>query len=163
LLVQRAHWFDLRVSRTHRFLRYWLPVIVWMALIFSASGDKKSSQTSSRLIAPIVKFFVPDISPKRLDQIVFTARKAAHVTEYAVLSWLLARAFLRPGTPWGRWERKAAALAWLIASLYAASDELHQAFVPNRQGRWGDVWLDSFGAAVGIAALYQFGRWRKYW
>ena len=134
-----------------------------MALIFSASGDKKSSQTSSRLIAPVVRFFVPNISQQRLDQIVFAARKTAHVTEYAVLSWLLARAFLRPGTPWGRWDRKAAALAWLIASLYAASDELHQVFVPNREGRWSDVLLDSSGAALGIIGLYQFGRLRKYW
>ena len=54
-------------------------------------------------------------------------------------------------------------LAWLIASLYAASDELHQAFVPNRTARWADVGLDSFGAAVGAVTLYYFGRWRKYW
>ena len=147
----------------HRFLRYWVPVLLWMALIFSASGDTKSSHKSSRLIGPFVKFFVPDISEERLEQIVFGVRKAAHLTEYAVLSWLLARAFLRPGTPWGRWDRKAALLAWLIASLYAASDELHQSFVPNRTARWADVGLDSFGAAVGAVTLYYFGRWRKYW
>jgi VanZ family protein len=134
-----------------------------MVLIFSASGDKKSSQSSSRLIAPIVRFFVPDISEARLQQTVFIARKAAHVTEYAILAWLLARALLRPGTPWGKWRRNAALLAWLIASLYAASDELHQAFVPNRSARWGDVGLDSCGAAVGVLALYGFGRWRRYW
>jgi VanZ family protein len=134
-----------------------------MVLIFSASGDKKSGESSSRLIAPLVKFFVPDISEPRLQQVVFGVRKAAHVTEYAVLSWLLARALLRPGTPWGRWRRTAALLAWFVASLYAASDELHQAFVPNRQARWADVGLDSCGAALGVMALYRFGRWRKYW
>jgi VanZ family protein len=134
-----------------------------MVLIFSASGDKKSGQSSSRLIAPLVRFFVPDISEGRLQQIVFGARKAAHVTEYAILSWLLARALLRPGTPWGRWQRKAALLAWLVASLYAASDEIHQSFVPNRQARWADVCLDSFGAGLGVMALYRFGRWRHYW
>jgi len=147
----------------HRVLRYWLPVLIWMVLIFSASGDRKSSQTSSKLIAPIVKFFVPDISEARLQQIVFGVRKAAHVTEYAILSWLLARALMRPGTPWGKWRRKAALVAWFVASLYAASDELHQAFVPNRSARWGDVSLDSFGAALGVMALYRFGRWRRYW
>jgi VanZ family protein len=99
----------------------------------------------------------------RVQQIVFGVRKVAHVTEYAVLSWLVARALLRPGTPWGRWRRNAALLAWLIASLYAASDEIHQAFVPNRQARWGDVGLDSLGAALGVMALYRFGRWRHYW
>lgn len=147
----------------HRFLRYWLPVLIWMALVFSASADTKSSHTSSLLIGPLVKFLLPNISEVRLEQIVSAVRKAAHLTEYAVLSWLLARALLRPGTPWGHWDRKAALLAWLIASLYAASDELHQAFVPNRQGRWPDVCLDSFGAALGVVTFYHFGRWRKYW
>jgi VanZ family protein len=134
-----------------------------MVLIFSASGDKKSGQSSSRLIAPILKFFVPNISEARVQQIVFGVRKAAHVTEYAILSWLMGRALLRPGTPWGRWRRNAALFAWFIASLYAASDEIHQAFVPNRQARWGDVCLDSFGAALGVMGLYRFGRWRNYW
>lgn len=134
-----------------------------MTLIFSASGDPKSSQTSSRLIAPLVRFFAPDISEHHLNQIVFVVRKTAHVTEYAVLAWLLARAFLKPGTPQGRWHRKLVLIAWVIAALYSASDEIHQAFVPNREPRTMDVALDSLGAALGLAALYYFGRWRKYW
>jgi VanZ family protein len=134
-----------------------------MTLIFGASGDSRSAQTSSRLIGPVVKFFVPDISPERLEQIIFVVRKTAHVTEYAILSWLLARALLKPGTPYGQWHRKLVLIAWVIAALYSASDEIHQAFVPNREARTGDVALDSFGAALGLVALYYFGRWRKYW
>ena len=152
-----------QVSRTHKFFRYWFPVLLWMALIFSASGDSKSTQTSSRLIAPIVRFFVPNISEARMEQIVFTVRKCAHVAEYAVLAWLLARAFIKPGLPRAPWARKAAVFAWLVAALYSASDELHQSFVPGRQGRWADVWLDTAGAALGIIAFYWFGRWRGYW
>jgi VanZ family protein len=134
-----------------------------MALIFSASSDPKSSQTSSRLIGPVVRFFVPNISERRLDQIVFLVRKAAHVTEYAVLGWLLARALLKPGTPQGRWHPKLVLIAWVVVALYSASDEIHQAFVPNREPRTTDVALDSFGAALGLVALYYFGRWRRYW
>jgi VanZ family protein len=134
-----------------------------MALIFSASGDTKSGQKSSRLIAPILRYFAPDISSERIDQIVFTVRKMAHVTEYAVLSWLIARAFAKPATPLGKWTRGAALLAFIMAALYSATDELHQAFVPGRQARWTDVWLDSTGAALGVIAFYWFGRWRGYW
>jgi VanZ family protein len=134
-----------------------------MAVIFSASGDSKSSQTSSRIIAPIVRFFMPEISEDRLRQIIFVVRKGAHVTEYAVLSWLVARAFLHPGVPGSNWQAKKAFAAWIIAALYSATDEFHQAFVPTRQARWSDVWLDSFGAALGVMAFYFFGRWRKYW
>ena len=134
-----------------------------MGLIFSASGDPKSSQTSSRIIGPVVRFFLPDISERGLEQIVFVVRKAAHVTEYAVLAWLLARALLKPGTPEGRWHRKLVLIAWVVVALYSASDEIHQAFVPNRTSRAADVVLDSFGGALGLIALYYFGRWRRYW
>jgi VanZ family protein len=163
LRAQTVACFYDTVSRTHRFFRYWLPVAVWMALIFSASGDPKSSQTSSRLIGPLVRFFVPDISERHVEQIVFFVRKTAHVTEYAILAWLLARALLKPGTPQGRWHRKLALIAWAVVALYSASDEIHQAFVPNRSPRTADVALDSLGAALGLVALYYFGRWRKYW
>lgn len=134
-----------------------------MAVIFSASADPKSGPTSSRLIAPVVRFFFPDVSAEHLDQIVFVVRKAAHVTEYAVLSWLLARAFTKPATPTGGWSRKAAVLAWLIAAIYSTTDEFHQSFVPNRDARWSDVMIDSFGAALGVAGFFWFGRFRGYW
>jgi VanZ family protein len=152
------------VSRTHKFLRYWLPVLIWMALIFSASADSQSSQRSSRFIGPLVRWFIPNISEARLYQIVFIARKAAHVTEYAVLSCLFARAlhtpaaFTRP-----EWSRKRAALAWFVAALYSATDELHQAFVPNRDGRWTDVGIDAIGALVGVLVFWSWGRLRKFW
>lgn len=151
------------MSRTQKFFRYWLPVLIWMAVIFSASADPKSGPTSSRLIGPIVRFFFPEISPEHLDQIVFFVRKAAHITEYAVLSWLLARALTMPATPAGSWSRKAAVIAWLIAALYSSTDEFHQSFVPNRDARWSDVLIDSVGAALGVMGFFWFGRLRGYW
>ena len=44
---------------------------------------------------------------------------------------------------------------WLIATGYAASDEIHQLFVPERAGMFRDVLLDSSGAALGT--LIAFG------
>jgi len=151
------------VSRTQKFLRYWLPVLIWMTVIFSASADSRSASTSSRLIAPFVRFFVPDISQGHLDQIVFLVRKAAHVTEYAILAWLFARALTMPATPAGRWSRKAVFIAWIVTSLYSATDEFHQSFVPNREARWADVLIDSTGAALGILGFFLYGRLRGHW
>ena len=65
-------------------------------------------------------------------------RKIAHAAEFAVLGFLLHRALRRDG-----W-----ALALGIA--YAASDELHQHFVPGRQGSPLDVLIDAVGVAVGV-------------
>ena len=55
----------------------------------------------------------------------------------------------------GAWRkfRKEMFLPWFIAALYAASDEIHQLFVPGRGGQLSDVILDSAGALAGVAAF----------
>jgi hypothetical protein len=64
-------------------------------------------------------------------------RKLAHAAEYAILAALLLRAL--EATP-----------AWALSVVYAASDELHQHFVPGRAGRPLDVAIDAAGALAGI-------------
>ena len=76
-------------------------------------------------------------------------RKLAHTFEYAVLGALLARALRRTG------------LAFVLAVLYAASDELHQTFVPGRHGSPVDVAIDSVGIAIGILAWQRMGARRR--
>ncbi|HJA34824.1 MAG TPA: VanZ family protein [Candidatus Mediterraneibacter merdigallinarum] len=44
-------------------------------------------------------------------------------------------------------------LPWLTAALYAATDEVHQLFVPGRSGQISDVILDSAGALAGVLVL----------
>ena len=55
----------------------------------------------------------------------------------------------------GAWRkfRKEMFLPWFIAALYAASDEIHQLFVPGRSGQLSDVILDSAGTLAGVAAF----------
>jgi VanZ family protein len=152
------------VSKFKVFAKYWLPVILWAALIFSVSGDKKSVHHSSRLIGPIVRWLIPEISDEALQQTVFVVRKGAHVTEYAVLAMLLWRALRGPNMAGASgWPKKIAMWAWTGAVLFAISDEIHQAYVPGRQGAVMDVFIDSIGAAVGLFSLWQLGRWRKKW
>lgn len=143
-----------------------------MGLIFSASTGAMSSGHTSRIIGPIVRWFIPDISEVALGKVVFAVRKTAHLTEYAILAALVWRALRIPMTkvqgpdnakrpqPW-RWSQ--AMLALGVAAVYAASDEIHQHFVPTREARFSDVMLDSAGAALGLFAIWFAGRWRHRW
>jgi VanZ family protein len=77
----------------------------------------------------------------------YIGRKCVHMAEYALLWWLWWRALGR-GSAWP---------AAAIAVAYAASDELHQHFVPGRHGTPVDVGIDAVGVAVAIGLM----RWRR--
>ncbi len=135
--------------------------MAWMALIFTASSDSASGPRSSRLIGPILQWLYPGISAEGLDFGVTLVRKCAHMTEYGVLAllvwWALRRSDPDEGGPWSPGQ------AWAalgVACVYAATDELHQAFVPNREGSVRDVVIDACGAALGLLALWGWRRWR---
>src|SRR5205814_9256817 len=98
-----------------RFVRYWMPAIVWMALIFLGSSDMLSAEHTSRFLVPFLRWLDPQISFATLNAIQFGIRKLAHLTEYAILAMLLWRA-LRSGT---RWQVKMSIL-FLIAALASA-------------------------------------------
>lgn len=150
------------MSRVRIFLKYWLPGILWMCLIFGASADTGSSKRSSRLIEPFVRWLFPQVSEPVVYAVVFYVRKGAHVAEYAVLAVLLWRVIRKPVRHDPRpWSKSQAALVITLTFLYAASDELHQRLVPNREGRFQDVLIDTTGAALGLFALWLFGKWRK--
>lgn len=68
-------------------------------------------------------------------------RKAAHMTAFGALWWLLWRAL----------GHRRAGLAVALTLAYAASDELHQRFVPGRHGSPWDWAIDAAG--VGVAGL----------
>jgi VanZ family protein len=149
------------VLKFRSFIKYWLPVLVWMGIIFSASGDSSSFKHSSRIIGPLVHWLLPDLSEQAIHGIVIFVRKCAHVAEYAVLALLVWRALRQPGergdAPW-RWSD--AGLALLLVALYAASDEIHQGFVPAREASVRDVMLDTSGAALGLLCLWVVWRLR---
>ena len=147
------------VAKFKSFLKYWLLVILWAALIFSASGDKKSVQHSSRIIEPFVRWLIPGISDEAVRTTVLVVRKCAHVTEFAIFTLLLQRA--AKGTLWkidARWNWKAVKFAFAASVLFATSDEIHQCFVPGRQGAVMDVVIDSSGAAFALFCLWLAAR-----
>jgi VanZ family protein len=135
-----------------------------MAVIFSASTESFSANRTSRIIGPFLRWLKPDISPETIQAVQNVVRKGAHITEYAILGLLLWRAIHKPARDQvPRWNWRHAAVAFIIAAIYAASDEFHQSFVPSRGAQFGDVLFDSTGAALGLIALWLAGRWRKIW
>ena len=152
------------VRKSVVFVKYWLPLLAWFVLIFAASADASSFRNSSRIIGPFVKWLLPSLTDPQVADVVFFVRKCAHAAEYAVLAWLFWRAFRNAfGVPLKTWSWRVARLAWWFTTIYAATDELHQCFVPNRQGSLWDVLLDSFGAILGLGIIWIIGRWRRVW
>lgn len=153
--------FFIRVPKLRTFLKYWLPVLVWMALIFSASADSHSYEHSSRCVEPFLRWLFPQMSQTRIGQIHHLIRKCCHLAEYAVLALLLWRALNRSKNKLSPWSWPKVLGALLIVLLYAASDEFHQIFVPTRTPLVLDVLIDTAGGAIGLLALWIFHFCRK--
>jgi VanZ family protein len=122
------------LSLVTRYLRYWLPVLLWMGVIFVGSSQPK----------------LPFVLNKTAD---FITKKAGHVIEYGVLAFLLWRALSK--------EKGWPALpsfggAFVLSLLYAISDEFHQTFVPGRSGRLTDVGFDVLGALLALGLVWWF-------
>jgi VanZ family protein len=114
-----------------RFLKNWLPVFVWVGVIFLGSTDLMSAEEHIAIHCPFLRWLKPDISAETLASIHFILRKCAHVGEYAVLGLLL----LRAATLMTNFKRSIPIryLSLLgVCLLVAATDEFHQTFVASR-------------------------------
>ena len=135
-----------------------------MILIFAGSTDLLSSQHTSRIIGPLLRWIYPNVSDDTIRAVQAVVRKSGHVTEYSVLALLLWRARRKPvRNDFRPWSRRDAVFAVVCAGIYAATDEFHQSFVPSRDASVFDVLIDTCGATVGLVLLWLFGRWRKLW
>jgi VanZ family protein len=134
------------------------PLLMWMLVIFYFSTDRASADRTRPVVGSILRRILPGIarrlSPQQTDRVDWNIRKAAHVTEYAILAILAYRA-----VAWGNpvFRHRNVWLPFLIGILYAASDEYHQSFYPSREGRAADVFFDTFGVNTGLLACL----WRE--
>ena len=137
-----------------RLSRY-VPLILWMALIFFVSTGEFSAANTGLLIRPILRWLFPNISLERIDQVHFLVRKCGHFSGYFVLGLLATRAFIKSTHARLRLNWFLAAL--LLVSLYAFSDEYHQSFVPSRTASIYDSLIDITGGltAIGLAGLWR--------
>src|ERR1700737_3135496 len=97
----------------------WLPPLVYMSIVFYLSSESKP---------------LPALTAHGGD-------KRLHLIEYGGLAALVCRALLGEGLGW----LAAVAGAIVAASLYGASDEWHQSFVPMRDEDIYDWMADSLG------------------
>lgn len=134
-----------------RLLSAWLPVIIWMGVIFVASTDLGASKNTSQVIEPLVHWVKPDATEEQVNLVHFLVRKAAHLTEYALLGILVLRALKLSSERLNKNLLAAAAGALALCALYASSDEFHQSFVGDRTPCVQDVLIDSSGALLAIA------------
>jgi VanZ family protein len=143
------------------FLKYWLPLLLWMTLIFSASTQAGSPMVSSYFLRPLLYWIDPGMSPQAFEIIHVCVRKMAHLTEYAALGFLALRlARAQPPLSQKTWTAQAGA-ALLFSALYASSDEFHQSFVPTRHPAVTDVLIDTTGSAAGLAMTLAAERLRR--
>ena len=138
------------MTRRAKLVAAWGAVALWAAFIFLMSAHTGSDlDDGSGLVAQIKRWLsalaAPEFGP---DTDVVSV--AAHFSEYVVLGALLFLALwqTRPDT---RWALLVAAAIGL-ASLYGASDEFHQLFVPGRLCDPADWLTDTLGAALGVGA-----------
>lgn len=128
------------MSERHRaahILLLWLPALGLMALIFVLS-----SQSGLRVSE--------DASVDR------PLRSLAHFTVYALLAAAFLLAIGGPTKP----RARSALIAFALAVLFGVSDEIHQAFVPDRTGRLEDLAIDAVGALAGVSVAFALLRRR---
>jgi VanZ family protein len=140
-----------------RFLRYWLPLLIWLGVIFFGSTDFMSAEHTSRFIVPFLRWFKPDFSADTLASIHFVVRKGAHLSEYAILALLLLRASICMINI-KRSMSILYAYVWIACFLVAITDEIHQTFVVSRGASGGDVMIDTIGAVLGLLVGAVFER-----
>lgn len=136
----------------------------WMTIIFlfSAQPAGESSKVSGgvayRIVSRADRIFGMDLREEELlrytQKLDHPIRKAAHMSEYAVLG--MAAFLFFAGR--GRKGRKCYVFSLLFSAVYAATDEIHQLFVPGRAGRCSDVVIDTLGAAAGLLVLWILGK-----
>ena len=114
--------------------KYYLPSLFFMTFIFYLSSRQRVEVSEVYLIQ-------------------FAIFKTLHVIEYGFLYIINYRALKnlrrRPA-----WQNQID--AFIITFFYAITDEIHQVFVPTREGRMRDIVIDLIGI---IAALWYI--WEK--
>jgi len=111
---------------------YWLPLIAYCVFIYIQSSYP---------------------SPEALPSFEYSD-KLMHFGAYAVMGVLFYRAYQT--LPFKTIIQLIVLFSMISASLYGVSDEIHQSFVPYRDGSFGDVIADVLGAVCGV---YIYHRW----
>jgi len=116
-----------------KFVYYWLPVILYLSLIFYLS-----SLSRIEVVETLPTFILKD--------------KLLHLLEYSILAILLYRLL----NQYKKFQPIALVLAIILSTLYGLTDELHQLFVPGRFFSIQDLFADFIGSNVILLRSYLF-------
>ena len=149
-------------------VRRWWPVAAWLVVLRLESTDLASSSNTFGLLYRITTAVFGRVDPQILLTLNGFLRKSGHFIGYAILSLLVFRALKHTQRDrlrlvlqrrWGLffrdlWRPDWAGIAVVFTMVAAALDELHQATLASRSGRWQDVALDTAGAMAMQLLLY---------
>lgn len=118
-------------------------VILWMIVIFLFSSQNSEETVSTTNL--IYKLF--NINTDSL--FIFTLiRKIAHFIEYLILSLLVYNMFKKFNV------QNIYICTILLCIIYSCSDEIHQLFIPGREGKVIDSLIDIFGSSIGLLFIF---------
>lgn len=145
-----------KLKRIIEFILF-LPAIMLMCTIFyfsSQPGDEssdRSSQASYEIVDSKYNLMNMDVAEwrkwKEASEINLYVRKAAHMSEYAVLFIMIYAPLI---LVYNNKHKNQMLASFSLCVLYAISDEIHQYFVPGRTSTPVDVIIDSVGTILGL-------------
>ena len=120
--------YNLHMWKLYLTLQYWGPAFLMMVAIFAFSS-------------------IPSAEMPNFGLMDFLVKKGGHALGYG----LLALAYLRGLKGESNTVISSQLfIAWILATAYSTTDEVHQSFVPGRYPAVSDVMIDSFGAALAM-------------
>jgi len=143
-------------SFKRRLWRY-APLLIFLIVIYGNSTGAMSASSTGRILRPLLETVFGELT---IDQFLFAqliVRKLAHLTQYAVLGVLAARAFFTSSRSWLQHYWFIAAM--ILVAACAALDEYHQSMIPSRTGTPYDSLIDIAG---GTGALVLIASWRRF-
>ena len=114
-----------------------------LIFVFSHQTGSESSGLSSQIVLWIQTYLHIPITE-------FIVRKAAHMSEYALLTLTFIYGFYKNQYP----IQKIMIYSLIGTFLYACSDEMHQLFIGGRAGQFTDVLIDTCDGCFAIMFYY---------
>ncbi len=145
--------------------------LAWMGFIFMMSNQPYQEQDVKPLLAswiaeptlasmtPMIEFTYGGYTVSGQEPYAFWEffiRKGGHVSEFALLAFLLVRVF----SELTRSRYMPLLWAGITAYAYAASDEWHQTWIAGRTGHFSDTLIDAIGIVL-VIGVYVIVRSRQ--
>jgi VanZ family protein len=117
-------------------LARWVPVILWMVVIYTVSSNSYPYR----------------VIPSDVSIPIETIGRVAHIFEYAILAVLTGRAILLGK----KLSPRDVINIFLFSISYAMFDEFHQNMVPERSFQFLDLGLDVVGTLLGTGFIAYY-------